>query len=232
MSALAGRVVLVTGASRGIGRRIAELVRDAGGHVIRLARSLADDSGEGWTDVRCDVTVAEEVVGVAKRILATVGLPDVVINNAGDFLLKPVEDTTPEEFRSQLEVNLVGPFLLLRALVPHLKDRGAGHVVTIGSVADARPYPGNVAYGASKYGVRGLHETLAAELAGTGIRFSLLSPGPTDTALWDPMHPEARNDLPNRDAMLRPQDVAEAVLFTITRPPHVGVEWMRLMPVR
>ncbi|MEX1050107.1 MAG: SDR family oxidoreductase, partial [Gemmatimonadales bacterium] len=99
---------------------------------------------------------------------------------------------------------------------------------TIGSIVDYQGFPGNAAYAASKWGVRGLHEVARAEVAGSGVRFTLISPGPTDTPLWDPIDPDRRPDLPNRDAMLRPEEVAEAVRFVVTR--GTVIEGLRLNP--
>jgi 3-hydroxy acid dehydrogenase / malonic semialdehyde reductase len=118
---------------------------------------------------------------------------------------------------------------VLRAFVPAMLERG-GHVVTVGSIADHVAFPGNAAYAASKFGLRGLHETLKAEYAGTGLRFTLVSPGPTDTTLWDPVDPDRRPDLPNRAGMLQAGDVADAVLFAVTRPNRVNVELLWVMP--
>jgi len=145
-------------------------------------------------------------------------------------VLKPLAETTAEEFRRQVEVNLVGAFLVARAMVPPMARREAGHVVTIGSIADHRAFAGNAGYAASKFGLRGLHETLRAEFAGSGLRFTLISPGPTDTTLWDPVEPDRRDDLPSRARMLQAGDVADAVRFAVTRPPRANVELLRLMP--
>jgi NADP-dependent 3-hydroxy acid dehydrogenase YdfG len=108
-------------------------------------------------------------------------------------------------------------------------DRG-GCFISIGSVADHVGFPENAAYAASKYGLRGLHETLLAEYRGRGVRLTLISPGPTDTAVWDPLDPDHREGFPPRARMLRPADVADAVLYVTTRPPHVQVDWLRLGP--
>ncbi len=102
--------------------------------------------------------------------------------------------------------------------------------ITIGSISDHHAYPENAAYAASKYGLRGFHETLAAEYRGTGVRFTLISPGPTDTAIWDPLDPDHRPGLPRRSEMLHPEDVADAIVFAATRPSRATVEWIRLMP--
>jgi NADP-dependent 3-hydroxy acid dehydrogenase YdfG len=111
-----------------------------------------------------------------------------------------------------------------------LKAAGRGCFITVGSVADHVGFPENAAYAASKYGLRGLHETLVAEYRGSGVRLTLVSPGPTDTALWEPFDPDRRPGVPRRADMLRPADVAAAVLFVATRPPHVLIDWLRLGP--
>lgn len=231
MSPLTGKVAVVTGASRGIGRVTADLLEEAGARVACLARSVHDGRTDTRYEVRCDVTREADVHRAVELVTTAFGVPHIVVNNAGAFLLKPLADTTQEEFAEQVNVNLFGPFLVLRELLPHLPHDGAAHVVTIGSVVDHRPYAGNAAYGASKYGVRGLHEVMVEELRGSGIRTTLISPGATDTKLWDTLDPEERNDVPNRKQMLLPRDVAEAVLFAVTRPAHVNVEWIRVMPV-
>lgn len=230
---LAGRSAVVTGASRGIGRAIADALEQAGARVAGLARTAPGEGAEtgatGRIALRCDVTREADVRRAAEAVLAALGPPDVLVNNAGAFLLRPLADTSDAEFRQQLEVNTVGAFLVARAFLPAMAERG-GHVITVGSVADHVGFPGNVAYAASKYGVRGLHEALRAEFGGAGVRFTLLSPGPTDTTIWDPVDPDRRHDLPDRAGMLQPRDVAEAVLFAATRPPRVAVELLRLMP--
>lgn len=230
MSSLAGDLALVTGASRGIGLAIAEALQRAGAKVARLARSLEDEAGESLVDVRCDVTDEAAVQRAVDLVIAQHGVPTIVVNNAGAFLLKPLVDTTSAEFEQQLAINVIGPFLVVRAVLPHLLQRGSGRIVTIGSVADHRIFPGNAAYGASKHGVRALHAVLQEELQGTGVQATLISPGSTDTRLWDPLDPNGREDLPARASMLRPDDVAEAVVFAVTRPSTVNVDVLRLMP--
>ncbi len=229
-AALTGKLALVTGASRGIGLAVADALGTAGAHVVRLARGLADRSTDRRTDLRCDVADPAQVERAVARVLAELGVPDVVVNNAGIFFIKPVAETTPEDFARTLAVNLTAPFLLARALVPHLVRRGAGHLVTIGSVSDHVAYPGSTAYAASKYGLRGMHEVLRSELARTGVRTTLISPGPVDTPIWDPIDPDSKPGFTKRSAMMTPADVADAVLFAVTRPSRVDVTEIRLMP--
>lgn len=229
MSALAGRVALVTGASRGIGAATAEALRAAGARVVRVARALPP--GEDFLDLVADLTDPAQVAALAERVRRDVGPPDLVVSNAGGFLLRPLEQTTMADFDAQVAINLRAAFAMARAFLPMLRDAGRGTFVTIGSVADHVGFPENAAYAASKYGLRGLHETLLAEFRGTGLRLTLISPGPTDTDLWAPFDPDRREGFPRRAEMLRPADVADAVLFVATRPPHVLVDWLRLGPI-
>jgi len=227
---LFGRTAVVAGASRGIGLAVADELRAAGAHVVRLARSLVEAEGERRTDVRCDVGDPASVARMAKLVLDAHGAPDVVVNAAGIFMVKPLAETTPEEFRGQLDANLVGPFLVLRAFLPAMVARGSGLVVTIGSVADHVAFEGNAAYGAAKTGLRGLHGVLARELRTSGVRATLVSPGPVDTAIWDAVEPDARRGHTPRSRMLKPEDVAEAVLFVATRRDQVHIPELHIEP--
>jgi NAD(P)-dependent dehydrogenase (short-subunit alcohol dehydrogenase family) len=230
VTALAGRLALVTGASRGIGAATARALADAGARVLRVARRFHAAADDRFLDLPCDITDHGAIDTLAARVLDTEGVPAVVVNSAGSFLLRPLERTTPAEFDAQIAVNLRGSFLLARAFLPRMREAGGGSFISVGSVADHTPFPENAAYGAAKYGLRGLHEILATEYRGSGVRLTLVSPGATDTTIWDPFTPEQRPGFPSRAAMLRPEDVAEAILFAATRPDHVHVDWLRLQP--
>ena len=227
---LAGQVALVTGASRGIGLAVGTALRSAGAHVVRLARSLQDRSADGQTDLSCDLTDPAAVERAASRIQASAGVPDIIVNNAGVFTVRSVEETSVEDFARALGTNLTGAFLIVHAFSAALRRRGSGHLVTIGSVSDHVAFPGSSAYAASKFGLRGLHEVVATELAGSGIRSTLISPGPVDTELWDEVDPDRRPGFTKRRDMLQAADVAEAVVFVVTRPPRVDVTELRLVP--
>jgi len=174
------------------------------------------------------VTRESDLQRVAARLGEMGRVPDVLVNNAGSFILKPLLQTTAEEFRDQLNVNLAGPFLVLRTFLPYLIARGGGDVVTIGSVADHVALPGNAAYGASKHGLRALHQVMAIETAGSGVRTTLISPSATDTPLWDAIDPDRREGLPRRAEMMRPREVADAVVFALTQPPGESINEIRL----
>jgi NADP-dependent 3-hydroxy acid dehydrogenase YdfG len=226
---LAGRTAIVTGASRGIGRAIAATLASAGVRLTLLARDdtlLAAVAAElDARAIRCDIGDATDV----ERALSGLDeAPDIIVNNAGLFQPLPVEETTPDAFVRALETNLVGPFRFVRALLPAMRERGRGDIVSIGSIADHMAFPGNAAYGASKHGLRALHEVLRAELRGTGVRVTLVSPGPVDTSLWDDIDPDAREGFTPRTKMLAPNAVAAAVLYALSQPPEIDVELVRL----
>lgn len=230
MSALAGKVALVTGASRGIGLAVSHSLRDAGARVIRVSRSLAPATGPAGLDLACDLTDAAAVDTMAARVQAWAGVPDLVINNAGSFLLAPLDETSASAFSEQVSANLAAPFLVARAFLPGMRARGSGRLITVGSIADHVGLPGNAAYAAAKFGVRGLHEVLREEFKGSGVLVSLVSPGPTDTSAWDAVDPDSRQGFTPRARMLRAADVAETILWIATRPTHVDVDWLRLGP--
>lgn len=230
MSVLTGRVAVVTGASRGIGAAVAERLRAEGAQVARLARTLRAAAHDAGLDLPCDLTQEADVAHAAERILGQYGAPDLVVSNAGAFLVAPLEATRPADFDHQVAVNLRAPFLVARAFLPAMRTARRGIHLTVGSIADHTAFPDNAAYGASKQGVRALHEVLREEFRGSGVRFTLLSPGPTDTTLWDPVDPDHRPGFTPRRRMLRPADVAEAVVFVATRPAHVAIDWVRINP--
>jgi NADP-dependent 3-hydroxy acid dehydrogenase YdfG len=232
---LAGRWALVTGASRGIGEAVARALAADGARVALVARSggalatLARELGPGHLAVAGDLTVADDVASLAGRVTTWAGgAPDIIVNNAGVFPRATADEQDPGDFARTIDLNLTAPFRVLRAFLPAMRARGRGDVVTLGSVADRRVYPGNAAYSASKYGARALHEVVRAETRGTGVRASLVSPGPVDTAIWDPQEASLGKSLPLRTEMLRPVDVARAVMFVVTQPQDVTVEELRV----
>jgi NADP-dependent 3-hydroxy acid dehydrogenase YdfG len=237
VSSLDGRAAAVTGASRGIGLAIATRLAKAGARVALLARSrdrLHEASlriGAGSLPVVCDVRDRAAVARAFDDIESAFGsVPNIVVSAAGVFTLRRVVRTTPDEFSDVIDSNLIGPFLVARAALPRMLERGSGHLILIGSSADREILPENGAYAASKFGARALWEVLRNELRGTGVHATLISPGPTDTAVWDPYETDTREDLTPRESMLRPEAVADAVHYAVTQPPGVLVEELRLSP--
>jgi NADP-dependent 3-hydroxy acid dehydrogenase YdfG len=231
VGALAGRTALVTGASRGIGRRVVEALADEGVRVWCLARSAkdvralaAEVGGEALVvDLLDDAATWEALDGMVETLG---GAPDIVVNSAGVFGMTPAAVETVASFDRALAINLRGTFLVNRSLLPAMLERHSGLIVNVGSVAGRRAYRGNSTYSATKYGLRGYHEVLLEELRGSGVRATLLEPASTDTPIWDPLDPDANPKLPSRADMLRVDDVAEAVLFVATRPADVRIPFL------
>ncbi len=227
--ALRDRLVLVTGASRGIGAATAMRLAALGATVLRVARSAMPPIDRA-IDYRADLADPRDREAFLEQVLGEHGVPHVVINNAGTFLLAPLEDTSDALLREQLAINLEAPFAIARFFLPRMRKRGSGRHILVGSVADSRAFPENAAYSASKFGARGMHEVLLEEYRGSGVQCCLVSPGPTDTTVWDPFDPDARDGFPGREAMLRPDDVADAIVWAATRPARSHVESVRLGP--
>jgi NADP-dependent 3-hydroxy acid dehydrogenase YdfG len=228
---LEGRTALVTGASRGIGRATALGLARAGARVGLVARSrdvleeLARETG-GWA-LPGDVSRFKEVEGVLARFgEAAGGPPDLVVTAAGVFSLSPAHGFSPGELEASLAVNLKGTLQVVREVLPGMLERGSGTLILVGSVAGRKALSGNAVYSAAKFGVRGFHEVLLEELRGTGVRATLLEPAATDTPLWDPLDPDRDPNLPDRAAMLRPEELAEAVVWVAGRPENVQVPFL------
>lgn len=219
-----GTKVLITGASQGLGRALAEALARRGAEVVMVARSpgalehavdaLARE-GLRVHAIAADVGVRDAGARIAGAATAMVGAIDIVIHNAsalGPVPLSSLADTRDEDIEEALAVNVLGPFRLTRALVGAMVQRGAGTVVHVSSDAAVEAYPSWGAYGASKAATDHLSRTWAAELEGTGVRVISVDPGEMDTA----MHAAA---IPDADpaTLARPATVAEAIAGILER---------------
>ena len=230
---LAGKTALITGASRGIGAACARQLAGAGAGCILIARnqqslaSLARELGPKTQVHAMDLSEPDSLMPVLRQVV-NAGVPDIVVNNAGAFSIMPLEDTPVDDLKQALRLNLASPFLIVRECLAPMKKRGSGHIVSIGSIADHVAYPGNALYAATKFGSRGMHEVLREETRGTGVRATLISPGPTDTDIWNEVDPDNKPGFTPRAKMLRPAAVAEAVLWAVTQPATVNVDELRV----
>lgn len=234
---LHGRTVLVTGASRGIGAATSRTLAAAGARVALVARgadalqALARELGPEHRAIPADCTNPADVARMHADVIRWAGgTPDILVNNAGIYPRAKLHEQNPDEFAATLDVNLAAPFRVLYAFLVEMRARGSGHVVSIGTVADRNIWPMNGAYSASKYGLRALHEVLYAESRGSGVQATLIAPGAVDTDIWEPHEAELGKTLSPRHRMLKPDDVARAVLYAVTQPPHMTVYELRLSP--
>ncbi|NIR45122.1 MAG: SDR family oxidoreductase [Gemmatimonadetes bacterium] len=221
--------MVLTGATGGVGRAVADRLARGGARLALIARGAAElqELAERLDAAALSGDLTDrDFIAAAPGSLSDAlgGTPDVVINNAGAFAVAPFVDTEPETFERMLAVNVRAPFELTRALLPDMLRRGRGHLVSVGSVAGRTAFPGNAAYSASKFGLYGLHRVLVEELRDSGLKATWIEPSAVDTPLWNPLEPDQRPDLPSRSEMLRPEAVADAIEFVLSRPENVNIE--------
>ena len=183
------RVVVVTGASAGIGRATAVCFAHKGDAVVvaartkdrldRLAKRLNERFGGEVLAQCCDVRETDQVDHLVAATIERFGRIDVLVNNAGYGLYGLLEDTSEQDFRDLLETNVLGPQRAIRAALPHMRRQRAGHIVNVGSVVGKRGWPYHGAYAASKFALTGLTQSLRGELAGSGVSVSLVLPATT-----------------------------------------------------
>jgi NADP-dependent 3-hydroxy acid dehydrogenase YdfG len=225
---MSDRVFLITGASTGIGAATARAAAWGGFRVVLAARSserleaLAEELGgpSRALAVPCDVTSWEQQQRMVAAALDAFGQLDVAFANAGFLAERGFVESDPVVWREMVLTNVYGVALTLRATIPALRET-RGQLLMTGSVGGRKAVVGSL-YSATKWAVTAISEAVRQELNGTGIRVTLLSPGAVATPFWEEGAPGRRP--------LAPEDVAEAVLFAATRPPHVDVNEILIRP--
>ena len=223
---MADPVILITGASSGIGAATARHAAREGYRLVLAARSedklagLAEQLGgaKRAIAVRCDVTSWEEQQRMVEAALDAHGSLDVVFANAGFGAPRGFLESTPEHWQSMVLTNVYGAALTIRATLPALRE-SRGHFLLTGSVAGRRALPGSL-YSCTKWAVTAMGEALRQEVDGSGIRVTLVEPGMVDTPFFDNRPQNA----------LEPDDIARAVMFAIAQPPHVDVNEVLIRP--
>jgi 3-oxoacyl-[acyl-carrier protein] reductase len=228
-SSLEGRVALITGASRGIGAAVARSLHEAG-VKLGLASRGGDDLGlPGAVAVRCDVRDRDEVQAAVDATVDRFGRLDTLIANAGVGAYGPFVELPPDTADEIVAVNLTGTMNAARAAIPHLVAAGGADLIAIASVAGLRGLPGEAAYCASKFGQVGFVRALDHELREQDVRCTAICPGgvATDFAMGAGRTP----DMPELKGMMSPQDVADVVLFALTRPRGLRIMDVALRPI-
>jgi len=221
------RVVLVSGAGRGIGRAVALAFAQAGAKVALLARSVdqleavAAEIGPAALAVPCDVAEPDQIASAVATAVAQLGPVDILVNNAGVFLDATLAETSLADWNRTLAVNATGVFLLTQAVLPDMIERGSGRIINIASSAGLKGYAAQVAYCASKHAVMGLSRALALEVKPHNIHVHCVCPGGVETEFI------AGTRLGERLAgqtMIQPADIAEACLYLARQPDHIDID--------
>lgn len=222
MRDLRGRTAVVTGGSKGIGYAVADALAAAGANVVICARSAEDvtracreltERGEGRVvGVTCDMRDHDEVRRLIGRAVEEFDGLDVLVNNAGVGVFAPIDELSIEEWHRVLDTNLNGVFYACHEAIPHMKRRGSGWIINIGSLAGKNPMPGGSAYNASKFGLLGFSEAMMLDVRHHGIRVSCVMPGsvathfnqhtPSDADAWK----------------IQPEDIARVVMDLLATP--------------
>ena len=217
---LTGKVAIVTGASRGIGRAISVALAREAATVVLAARSmtklqetaeLVKQAGGKAEIIITDLLREESIINLARSVGEKFGRLDILVNNAGITHSSKLEETKTEDWQRCLQVNATAPFTLCREALPLLRKSPTSYIINISSVVGVKGYPLQSAYTASKHAVRGMTMSLAEEFNGTNVRVHLVCPGGVDTELI----PQVRPDLKSEDLM-RPEEIAELVMYLVT----------------
>ena len=233
---LRGKSAIVTGGSKGIGFAVAEALVRAGADVVLCARNAEEvaragrsleGAGQGRVvGVTCDMRVHDEVRQLVERAVAEFGGLDILVNNAGVGVFAPVDELEVDDWHRVIETNLNGVFYASHAAIPHLKRRGGGYIINIGSLAGKNPMPGGSAYNASKFGLIGFSEAMMLDVRHHGIRVSYVMPGSVATHFNDHTPTDA-------DAWkIQPEDVGQIVLDLLTMPERTLPSRVEVRPTR
>ena len=228
------RTALITGASSGIGAATVRALAAAGLKTVAAARRLErceELAGEvGGEAVALDVTEPRSVASLAQSLEEV----DVIVHSAGGALgLEPIAEASEESWRAMYETNVLGVERVTKALLPAMERGGDGHVVVIGSIAGVEVYPGGAGYTAAKHAVNALCRTLRLELLGRPIRVTEVAPGMVETEFSLVRFGgdvERAAEVYRGIEALTAEDVAEAVAFAVTRPPHVNIDYIAVKP--
>ena len=239
MISLKGKVALVTGASKGIGRASALRLAEGGANIVigatsvdlleMLSRDITSLGVESLAE-RCDVTRLSDCEGLVKQALERFGKIDILVNNAGVGFSGTIVDSDPKQAEQMVMVNILGVYYMTRAVLPSMIKQQGGDIINIGSVAGLKYSPNFAMYSATKFAVRAFSEALRNEVQGHNIRVTLVHPGMTKTAFSDSFT-KGGSPIPfDKGDILKPEDIANAIHFALTRPQGVSLNELTVRP--
>jgi len=229
---LAGKVAIVTGASRGIGRAISVALAQENATIVLAARSTQQlqitaeqvtKAGGEARIVHVELTEEQSIRNLVKVTGEKLGRLDILVNNAGVTHSAPLEQTSTEDWQRCISINATAPFILCREALSLLKKSQAAHIINIASVVGVKGYPLQSAYTASKHALRGMTISLAEELRGSNIRVHVLCPGGVDTDMVDRVRPDI-----DKGELIKPEEIAELVLYLVTHKGNAVVDELRI----
>jgi ribitol 2-dehydrogenase len=233
---LSGKVAAVTGAASGIGLECARTLHAAGAKVVLIDRDakrldeLVAEIGEGAFAVKADLLDRAQLDGLKDSILAVAGGLDIFHANAGAYVGGPVVDGDPDEWERMLDLNINATFRAIRSVLPHLVAQKSGDIVVTSSIAGLVPVVWEPIYTASKFAVQAFVHTLRRQVAKDGVRVGAVAPGPVVTALLKDWPPAKMEEALANGSLMQPKEVAEAVLFMVTRSKGVTVRDLVILP--
>ena len=238
MGKLTGKVAIITGAGSGVGQAVARLFVEEGARVAVAGRDAAKlkqataefPNGDGILVVPTDVTDPAQVEALVQQTTAAFGRVDILVNNAGmNLKARRMRELTIEAWNQLMRTNLDGAFYCIKAVLPQMLERKDGIIINVNSISGKRPYPlAGAGYAASKFGLHALAGCLANEELESGIRVSSIYPGEIDTPILAARPAQVTAE--QRAKILKPEDVAGAVLWVATLPPHVSVPELIIKP--
>lgn len=235
-SSLQGKVAAITGAASGIGLACTHALLAAGARVIMVDRdepalqAHARTLGNNVLPLHLDITVPEQVETLLDRMLTLAGRLDIFHANAGLYTGGPFVDTDPMVMERMLNLNVNATFRCIHVILPHFIAQQAGDILITSSVAGVVPVVHEPVYTASKFAVQGFVHSLRRQLYPQGIRVGAILPGPVNTALLKDWPAAKQQEALDAGSLLLPEDVAEAVLFILSRPGHVTVRDLVILP--
>lgn len=224
---LKGKIVVISGSSKGIGKETARLLKNSGAKLVLGSRSNKVIEEEHLLELPLDVSNEKSVQAFFEKAVTYFGKIDVLINSAGVGTFESIIDSSTAVFDQMISVNLRGTYLMCKYFGKHMSEQGNGHILNLASIAGTTALPGCGGYSASKFGVIGLTKVLQAELRGKGVQVTSVIPGSVSSSFWEAIEPK-----PELSQMIPTTTVAQHLLYIISQPNGAFIDEITIMPPR